>query len=685
MTTARHDQATVYPLGAALLPFLIVAPTQSETWQTYRDAAAGFAFEYPASAHLSVEQEASQGYASVFVAVLDKGAGYQGYAVTVFANPGDLPLPRFLIEQRGITSFGGQNVQINGVNALRAAQNTTLAGGDAEAYWLQGNRVVVRLGLYAGNDQSIGPSEAARAAFDRAVSSFRLIPRAARAAAVPITPTPTPAAAPSPDRPELTDEFISPYGVISTTTQYGEQWNIITSDTRYGVRNFSLPDDFRRCWGVAWNRMLHSGIDLYRLDGQDAADTPVVAVADGTVAYYDLGYASYPGRVVILSHPLSDGRVIDSMYAHLGSVLVTQGQLVARGQPVGTVLYQAGDSHLHFELRWFLDGTGIYPSSTSCDGLVYGRGYTYLIHPDDFPTSDHGYVDADAFIQAHGGPPLTPIGLPDSRQPVLTTQAASDDLNIAAERSAIASAPIAARPAPSNLGGSGVEAITPTIKVAPGLFESTVITAPLKEFITQDNSALTPRVISTDTLTYTAYLPLIIRTDPRQEPACSEGQELLSNGGFEDGSGSAPWVQVKNGASDLISDTQHYSGTYSAWLGGRNNADEEVLQSFVVPYYTDAVTLTFKRLLTTQEVEPVMYDHFEFVLENQVGNEVSPQVVFNNLSAHRSVWAAETVVFSGLSNWGNRRLRLSIKGMTDGTLPTSLFVDDVSLQTKCTP
>ena len=55
-------------LGAALLPFLMVATAQSEAWQTYHDAAAGFAFDYPAGAHLSVEQEASQGYAAVFVA-----------------------------------------------------------------------------------------------------------------------------------------------------------------------------------------------------------------------------------------------------------------------------------------------------------------------------------------------------------------------------------------------------------------------------------------------------------------------------------------------------------------------------------------------------------------------------------------------------------------------------------------
>jgi murein DD-endopeptidase MepM/ murein hydrolase activator NlpD len=662
------------------VPFLVAATAQSDAWQTYRDTAAGFAFDYPAGAHLSVEQEASQGYASVFVALPAEDAGYQGYAATVFANPDDLPLPRFLIERRGFTSPGGQNVQINGLPALRAAPYIALADDEAETYWLQGDGVVVRLGLYAGSDPAIGPSEAAREAFDRAASSFRLIPRAP---AVPITPAPV--ATPLPVRPELASEFISPYGEIPTTSAYAAQWNIIANDTRYGVRNLSLPGSPRKCWNVTWPRLLHSGIDLYRLDGQDAANTQLAAVADGTVAYYNPAYASYPGRVVILSHPLGDGRVLYSMYAHLGSVFVTQGQIIARGQPVGTVLYQPGDSHLHFEMRWFLDGSRIYPSSTACNGVVYGRGYTYLVHPDDFPASNYGYVDPDAFIQAHGGPPLTPFGLPDPRGPALSVQAASVDLSTRAESPAAAPAPSAAKQTPFDLGGLDVGGVSPTIKIAPVLSEPAVITAPINASISSGLPAPAPGVISTDTLTTTLYLPLIVRVDPRQQPACVEGQDLLSNGGFEDGPGSAPWVQVKNKASDLISTTQHYSGTYSVWLGGRNTADEEVLQSFIVPYYTEAVTLTFKRLLTTQETEPAVYDRFELVLENQVGNEVSPQLAFTNLSARRDVWVAETAVFSGLNNWGKRRLRLSVKGMTDNNLLTSLFVDDVSLQTRCVP
>ncbi len=665
-------------LGAALLPFLGVATAASNARLTYRDVTAGFAFDYPADTQLNVEQETSQGYASVFVALPDDGSGYQGYAVTVFGNPGDLPLSRFLIEQRGFTTFGGQNLIVNEVPALRAAVGTALAGADAETYWLQGDGVVVRLGLYGGGDKSIGPSEAAQAAFDLAVSSFRLIPRES---IVPITPTP--AAIPLPDRPELSDEFSSPYGVISTTTAYADQWNVITNDTRYGVRNLSLTG--RKCWGVVWNRMLHSGLDLYRWDGQDAAGTPLVAVADGSVAYYDPGYTSYPGRVVILAHPLSDGRTIYSMYAHLGSVFVTEGQVIARGQPVGTVLYQPGDSHLHFELRWFLNGTALYPSYTSCNGIVYGRGYTYLIHPDDFPATTQGYVDPDAFIQAHGGSPLTPIGLPDPRGPVASVAALSQDLSSGAPDLSSARKPEVTGAEPFDVGGPESLTTPDAIKIPPLLTDTIVVTAPLE--ILGATSAARPAagIINSDTLTYTTYLPLIVRNYPKQEPACVEGQELIGNGGFESGPGSAPWVQVKDNTSDLIGTTQPYNSQYSLWLGGRNTADEEVLQSFSVPYYTDALTLTFKRLLTTQETEPLVYDHFEFVLENQVGNEVSAQASLSNLSPNRNVWAAETAVWAGWQNWGNRRLRLSIKGMTDSNLLTSLFVDDVSVKTHCVP
>jgi murein DD-endopeptidase MepM/ murein hydrolase activator NlpD len=583
-----------------------IASAQDAAWLTYTDRVWGYAFQYSPDARLSVEGN------TVFVA-LNQSPPYQGYAVMAFDNPARLQLDRFLIEQRGFASNAIHGTIVGG-------QTVISVDGDPDAYWLPGEAVEIKFQLIAAAEGSAAPSALARAAFERAIQSFRSIPRTA-----PLPPTPIVATASPILRPAVAGQFRSPFDLPSTT-QFETQWNIITSDTRYGVRNLALPGTPRKCFNVTWPRMLHSGMDLYRADGIDPTGLTVYAVADGQVAFYDLGYASYPGRVVIVGHLLNNGRTLYSMYAHLGSVWVSQGQPVSIGQPIGTILYQPGDSHLHFELRWFLDGHGIYPWDTSCNGVAsfyYGRGYTYLIHPDNFPAPDAGYVNPDAFIQAHGGPALTPIGLPDP--------------------------------------------YTPTMSLSPSKLD------------------LAPARINTDTLTYTISLPLIAYAVPRLQPACEEGQELLTNGGFEDGPGSAPWVQVRNGSSDLISASTHYSGAYGLYLGGRNTADEEALQSFVVPYYTDGLTVTFKRLLTTQETEPTVYDHFEVVIENNVGNELSSKIGLSNLSPYKGIWISEQAAFTGFAPWGNQRLRLSIKGMTDSNLLTNLYVDEVSVRTQCVP
>ena len=592
---------------------VLVGRAQSADWLTYTDFAAGYAIEYPAEARLDAAGDA------VYVA-LNRQPPYQGYVIVVLDNAADRSLTEFLAARPDDNLF--KSTQVNG---LEAAVNDA-----ATATWIKIDGAVVKIELAAGDHGSIEPAPATRAAFDHALQSFRLIPRLPRLSATPIAPPNL--------RPSVAEQFGSPLNLPSTT-QFETQWNIITSDTRYGIRNLALPGSPRKCFNVTWPRMLHSGMDLYRADGVDATGLTVYAVADGQVAFYDPAYAAYPGRVVIVSHVLTDSRTIYSMYAHLGTVAVFQGQLVSSGQPIGTILYQPGDSHLHFEMRWFLDGHAIYPVNTSCNSVpsfYYGRGYTYLIHPDNFPPNA-GYVNPDAFIQAHGGPALTPIGLPDPYTPTVTLSALSQGLTLSRD-------PIGMIP-----------------------------------------FAIEPSIVTTDTLSYTVNLPLIVRVDPRLEPACVEGQELLSNGGFEDGPGSAPWLQVRNNASDLISAAQAFTGAYGLWLGGRDTADDEALQAFVVPYYTEGLTVTFKRLLTTQETEAVVYDHFEVVIENQVGNVLAPQIGLSNLSPVKGSWVSEQATFSGFEAWGNQRVRLSLKGMSDSNLVTSLYVDEVSVQSRCKP
>ena len=628
-----------------ILPALS-ARAQTADWFTYTDLAVGYAFEYPADARLTVEGDA------VFVA-LNQPPPFQGYALIVFDNPADGPLDRYLIEQRGLSASDLREVNVGGVAAVSVS-------GEPDAYWLQTAGAVIKFQLIAAADGLEAATGLTPAAFDRALQSFRSVPRAIQPTRAPIA-TVVPLAL----RPTVAEQFRSPFN-LPTTTQFRIRWNIITSDTRYGIRNLGLPGAPRKCFNVTWPRMLHSGMDLYRANGFDTTGLPVYAVADGQVAFYDPAYASYPGRVVILSHTLRDGRVIYSVYAHLGSVSVTPGQFVAIGQPLGTILYQPGDSHLHFEMRWFLDGHNIYLPNTSCNSrpsFYYGRGYTYLIQPDNFPATG-GYVNPDAFIQAHGGPALTPIGLPDPYTPTVTLRTLSQGLALSRGQSIVT-----AEPAVLDQPIATTKTLTHTLSLPIVAAEPALLDRP---------------IATTKTLTHTLNLPLIARTAPRLEPACIEGQDLLSNGGFEAGPGSAPWMQVRTG-NELISNQRPAAGTYGLWLGGRNVTDEEALQAFSVPYYTAGLTVTFKRLLTTEETDPVVYDHFEIVIENSGGNEVSPPITLSNLSPAKGIWVSELAAFSGFEAWGQHRLRLSLKGMSDTSLVTSLYMDEVSVQTRCAP
>jgi murein DD-endopeptidase MepM/ murein hydrolase activator NlpD len=180
----------------------------------------------------------------------------------------------------------------------------------------------------------------------------------------------------------------------------------LIEDSEYGVKNPDMQGS--TCFGLDWGQIYHAGEDWYREDGASTANAEVTAVGAGTVKYisYD-----FPGAVIIIRHKLPpDGQQkIFSLYGHLdpNSVLVSVGQVVTRGQTLGTVLLQYydgrytplhDDSHLHFEMRDFYDGSNIYPDYPYCNGYVPGRGYTYPPHPNIFPSTTSHYTDPIAYI-----------------------------------------------------------------------------------------------------------------------------------------------------------------------------------------------------------------------------------------------------------------------------------------------
>ena len=133
----------------------------------------------------------------------------------------------------------------------------------------------------------------------------------------------------------------------------------------------ALPVDARVSSPYGWRWLngrsdLHSGVDLGAPEG-----TAVFALLMGRVLLAaPPGALSGYGNVVVLEHGDVLGQPLYSLYAHLSSMSVQQGQLVATGDELGRVgrtagtsdnpgkVFQSSGAHLHLELleKWPPDG-----------------------------------------------------------------------------------------------------------------------------------------------------------------------------------------------------------------------------------------------------------------------------------------------------------------------------------------
>lgn len=135
----------------------------------------------------------------------------------------------------------------------------------------------------------------------------------------------------------------------------------------------------------------HLGDDLNGIGGgnSDLGD-PVYAAGTGQVVYAGVPGPGW-GNMVILAHRVPDledaneEHVYQTVYAHLDKILIAPGQVVNRGEKIGTVGTANGQylAHLHFEVR---EGPYVNP----------GQGYA------DAPLNR---VSPEAFIAQRRGTP----------------------------------------------------------------------------------------------------------------------------------------------------------------------------------------------------------------------------------------------------------------------------------------
>lgn len=101
-------------------------------------------------------------------------------------------------------------------------------------------------------------------------------------------------------------------------------------------------------------RAWHTGDD-WNGPGPGDADLglPVYAAAHGVVVVSDYFTPAW-GHIILVQHTLPNGGKLWTQYAHLRERLVQPGQVVERGQAIGSIGKGANDlwlAHLHFEIR----------------------------------------------------------------------------------------------------------------------------------------------------------------------------------------------------------------------------------------------------------------------------------------------------------------------------------------------
>ena len=142
----------------------------------------------------------------------------------------------------------------------------------------------------------------------------------------------------------------------------------------------------------------------------------------------------------------------------------------------------------------------------------------------------------------------------------------------------------------------------------------------------------------------------------------------IVNGDFE--AGGTGWTESSTG---LITTNLPYSGSYSAWLGGANFASETVSQAITVP--ADG-TLSYHWLMTTTEKSRRAHDYLRVrVYSASSGDLLGTVRTWSNKHA-TNAWSSDSVT---LDAYSGQDVRISFEATTDNTLPTSFYIDDVSV------
>jgi len=177
-----------------------------------------------------------------------------------------------------------------------------------------------------------------------------------------------------------------------------------------------------------------------------------------------------------------------------------------------------------------------------------------------------------------------------------------------------------------------------------------------------------------------------VGTSPTVTVTVSNGSttsELISNGGFENGSSNpAPWVLTSSSSPvDIINNTSSeppHTGSWDAWLDGFGSSHTDtVTQQVSIPSNATAATLSFwLHIDTVETTTTTAYDKLTVQVRDSAGNVLSTLATYSNLN-HASGYQQHTF---DLSSFKGQTIQIFFQGVEDFELQTSFVIDDVSLQ-----
>lgn len=139
-----------------------------------------------------------------------------------------------------------------------------------------------------------------------------------------------------------------PIGGNGGSSKIADQWRVpVESEGDYDATENPI-------FGL-YKGKYHLGEDWNKKDYNDFGK-PVLSPAYGLVYKIDLGSHQDWGQVLQLKHPMPDGSVVYSVYAHLETIdqkILEGKEEIHQGDPIGTIGDADGEysPHLHFEIR----------------------------------------------------------------------------------------------------------------------------------------------------------------------------------------------------------------------------------------------------------------------------------------------------------------------------------------------